>query len=592
MTVTSDYLQFLDGYLADSRDCFQEADEVLLALEQNPDQRGSERLDQLFRNAHTLKGSSAMLNFPEIAELAHATEDMLGRLRAGDQQISHSVVDTLFAAFDALKSMVKERARKKGKKGLRGGTRLSSLYSRLSDVAERASGPPSGKQLQHQAAGTDRNDDLLSGAIETIETVRVNVGLLDSLFNLVGELLITKRRIDNLLPEAGKDLRSSLGAMDRLINEIQEDVSDARLVKADEVLRRFPRMVRNLAREQDKEVDLVMEGQEIDLDKAVLDAIGEPLLHLLRNAVDHGIESAEVRRQRSKPLHGRVTLKVRRMESYIEVAVEDDGAGIELQELRDAFVSKGLLDAAEARELKRDGLLELIFEPGFTTAAQVNQVSGRGVGLDVVRTTAERLGGTVTVQTQPGNGCRFGMRLPLSTALTQTLMVGTGDHHFAIPSDLVLETMAVEAPDVREVGDEQFLLFRNEPIPFYPLNKLLGFADDMEQAETIAVVLSSGEQLIGLGVNSLEYQSKTIVKPLDSLAGSFRGFSGGTIRGDGQVVLLLDIPTLLSQQSASAAGKPRRTRSGDGNGAAALTGPVQAIAPGSRQSRSIDPSVP
>lgn len=539
MSEHSEFLQFLDDYLADARDSFQETDGALLALEREPGR--TELLDLLFRNAHTLKSSSAMLEFGEISQLAHATEDLLARLRTRAQVVTPAVIAILFDAFDSLKLMVRERAGSKGRSGTDWGQKIAALRERLSEETDGTEAPVS-------AEAKGETESQAVPKIEKIETVRVSTRLLDSLFNLIGELLITKRQIDTLLPEAGKALRTALGAMDRLIGELQEDVSEARLVKADEILRRFPRMMRDLAKEQGKDVELVMQGQEIDLDKTVLDAIGEPLMHLLRNAVDHGVERAEVRQQQNKPPAGTVRLTVRRTESHIEFAVEDDGAGIVIERVKEAFVKKGLIEPGVAQALSREEVLAMIFRPGFTSAERVTGVSGRGVGLDIVKTAVERLGGTVAVETKEGRGSRFGIRLPLSTALIQTMMVNAGIHIFAIPSDIVHETLQISRQKIREMGQERVLVYHNEPVPFYMLHQLLDLPGSQGQQSLVVLILAHRERIVGLGVDSLEYQAKTIVKPFDPIAQHFKGFSGGTVLGDGRVVLLLDVPALLDQQ--------------------------------------------
>ena len=392
----------------------------------------------------------------------------------------------------------------------------------------------------------DSTSHIPQSAIERIETVRVHVEVLDSLFNLVGELIITKNRIDDLVADtAGKELKGALTAMDRIISELQEDVSTARLVPVDEIFQKFPRMVRDLAREHHKEIELVLEGREIELDKAILDAIGEPVIHLLRNAVAHGIELPDERQEQNKGRVGTIKLAAQRAENHIIFHVDDDGGGIDIARMKEVAIRKGFVKAEEVESLPDRDVLNLLFEPGFSGAEEVTGLSGRGVGLDVVRTSVRKMGGTVEVATQKGKGARFTLRLPLTTAIMQTLMVGVGEHIFAIPSDIVLETLEIHPQDIREIQHGQALVLRQEVIPFTRLNEVLNIPIQENQRELVAVIVYRGDQFMGLGVDTVLDHTESIVKPFDLIAQQFKGFSGGTILGDGRVALLLDIPTLF-----------------------------------------------
>jgi two-component system chemotaxis sensor kinase CheA len=634
-----DLSMFLNDYLNDAKEDFQVANHALLALEKDPSQ--TERLNEIFRAVHTLKSSSAMLQFTSITELAHYTEDVLDRIRSKELPLIQSTLDILLEAVDTLQTMVKERAAGKSEQEQAQGAaaRLEALKQKVgvlesqellarqgviaidergiieffNPAAERLFGykaeeivgqklnvlmPEPYKSQQEsyldnylrtgkakvigfgrEVSGLRKDGSTFSlelavnemrlgdrrlflgmvreitrrkakiaGAfsIETTQTIRVHVELLDSLFNLVGELIITKNRLDTLLSSgAGKELKAALGTMDRLVNQMQEDVSAARLVPVDEIFQKFPRMVRDLAVEQHKEIDLVLEGRQIELDKAVLDTIGEPLVHLLRNAVDHGMEPPEERQRRHKPRRGIIRLAARRAENLIVIEVADDGAGIDSARVKQLALGKGIITSAEAETLSEKDLLNLIFVPGFSSAREVTELSGRGVGLDVVKTAVERLGGTVTVATQPGEGTRFTLHLPLATAIIQTLMVSVGDHVFAIPSEIVLETLDVKPGDIKAVGKDRVLILRREVIPFIKLNDLLNLPALEATTDVIAVIIHRGEKLLGIGVDTVLDQMENIIKPFDPIAQKLRGFSGGTILGDGRVALLLDIPALL-----------------------------------------------
>jgi two-component system, chemotaxis family, sensor kinase CheA len=630
---------FLSDYINDSREDLQTANRALLALEKDPGEK--ERLNEIFRAVHTLKSSSALLEFGSIAELAHFTEDLLDRLRRQELALNQNAIDLLLEIVDALEFLIQRRVGGEGEKEQaataaaltedlkRKVTALESqemlvrqgviiidetgLIEAFNPAAERIFGWPAAEVVGRKVSllmpepykteqdaylanylrtgkakviGVGREvvglhqdgstfplelavDDVSLGgrrrfigivrkiakrkgraastvALEKSETIRVHVKLLDALFNLVGELVITKNRIDTIVAaSAQKDLKAALGTMERLVNEVQENVSAARLVAVDEIFQKFPRMVRDLAVEQHKEIDFVLEGRQIELDKSALDAIGEPLVHLLRNAVDHGIEPPEVRHASHKSKRGTVRLAAKREENHTIIEVEDDGAGIHVAWVKEIAVRKGILSDAEVQALPDKDALNLIFAPGFSSAREVTGLSGRGVGLDVVKTCAERLGGSVAVATRPGEGTRFMLQLPVATAILQTLMVGVGEHIFAIPSDIVLETVDVKPGDVRGVGKQLALIIRGEAIPFINLTDLLNLPVQGNEQDQIAVVVHREDKLIGLGVDMLLDQMENIIKPFDPVAQKLRGFSGGTILGDGRVALLLDIPALI-----------------------------------------------
>lgn len=526
-----DLSMFLDDYLNDCREGFQQINSALLVLEKDRSQSG--QLDEVFRIVHTLKSSSTMLEFHDIAKLAHVCEDLLDYLRKSKIPITQETIDVLFEVIDTLDAMVGERAEGKGHM-----TDFQTVAGKVKSL------------LQEEALPAPREDGKANAAtmpsIEKIQTIRVHVDLLDSLFNLVGELIITKNRIDNLVSETmNKELKAALSAMDHMITELNENVSAARLVPVDDIFQKFPRMVRDLAKDAHKEVELVIEGREIELDKAVLDAMSEPLIHLLRNAVDHGIEPPDERQKQNKKRSGTVVLSARRAENHILIDVEDDGSGIDIARVRDVAVGRGLIRPEEVEYLADKDVLDLLFSPGFSSAEKITGVSGRGIGLDIVRTSVKRLGGTVEVTTQRGQGTKFTLTLPLATAIIQTLMVGVGDHLFAIPSDIILETLEVKPEDIREVRNRQVLILRQEVIPFTRLNDVLNIARPEDQKEMIAVIMYRGDNFVGLGVDAVLDQMENIVKPFDPIAQRFQGFSGGTILGDGRVVLLLDIPTLF-----------------------------------------------
>ncbi|MFO0793661.1 MAG: chemotaxis protein CheA [Candidatus Brocadiaceae bacterium] len=541
-----DFLRFLGDYLNDTMDGFQIANKALLALEKDYGRR--ELLDEIFRVFHTMKSSSIMLEFTDIANLAHLTEDLLDLMRKNTIQVSQESIDIVFELADTLAFMVKERAEKKGASGADWGAKASEFRARIEEL--KSSAPPETDQMSRKTVeGSNKGDDWKASipTIEKIQTVRVHIDLLDSLFNTVGEIIILRNRMETIVTEIqSKELKSTLAEMSRLVSQLQDDVSVARMVPVAEIFEKFPRMVRDLAKERRKQIDFVLEGSEIELDKTILDAIGEPVLHLLRNAIDHGIESPEERQKQDKGMRGRIRLAAKRTENHILIEVEDDGRGIDTSHIRRVAVRKGFVKPKEADSLQDKTIMNLLFHPSFSTAEEVTGISGRGVGLYVVRTSAKELGGTVEMTTQISKGTCFTLRLPLSTAIMQMLMVGVGEHIFGVPSDIVIETLDVKPEDIKQIHDSKALVLRNEVIPFTLLHEALNVPCRREQEDCVAVIISRGNKCMAIGVDTVLDQVENIVKPFDPIAQQFKGFSGGMILGDGRIALLLDIPALFN----------------------------------------------
>ncbi|MBU4222528.1 MAG: chemotaxis protein CheA [Euryarchaeota archaeon] len=521
---------FLEDYCNDAKEYFREINSAMLELEK--DHSKVENLNEIFRALHSLKSSSNMLEFTDIAEFSHLCEEPIDRMRKTALPITQDAIDVIFEAVDALNAMVNQKCEKKGDK-FDHRAAADKVKRLISNEA-----PP-----EQEVIGTARS---AIPTIEKTETVRVHVDILNSLFNLVGELILNKNRIDNLVSGSeNKKLRSALSAMDHIIAELQENVSVSRLVPADEIFQKFPRMVRDLAKEQKKEVEFEVVGGENELDKSVLDAIGEPLIHLIRNSIDHGIELPEIREKEGKKRTGTVKLVAKRAENNILIEVEDDGKGMDMAHMKEAAINKGFIKPEEAEAVEDSDIMETIFRPGFSTAEKVTGVSGRGIGLDIVRTATKKLGGSVEVATEKGRGSRFTLALPLTTAVVQTLMVGVGEHVFVMPSDIVIETLDVKPEFIKEVGKDKALVLRKNVIPFISLAEVLNIPVQEGQKNQVALIIQRGNRFIGVGVDAVLDQTENIIKPFDSIAAKFKGFSGGTILGDGRVALMLDIPGLI-----------------------------------------------
>lgn len=384
-------------------------------------------------------------------------------------------------------------------------------------------------------------------AARKTQSVRVNIARLDTLMNLVGELVINRTRLAQIasgfeLPE----LREALDQTSRLTAELQDEVMKTRMVPVEHVFNRFPRMVRDIAREQGKEIDFVVEGKEIELDRTILDEISDPLIHMIRNAVDHGIAPPERRREQGKPARGTVKLSAYRDRNYVAIEVQDDGEGIQPDRVFDRALQKKLISEDDRRSLGHDDVLRVLCLPGFSTSEKVSGVSGRGVGMDAVKSKAESLGGFVLLDFEPGQGTTVTLKLPLTLAIVQALMVEVSGETYAVPLGTVRETHVINPEDIRTVQSHEAIFLREETIPLLRLDRMLECERALNGAEPFPVVITEiGPRLIALGVHSLIGQQEIVISTLDKFLKRVEGFAGATILGSGRVALILDIPSLM-----------------------------------------------
>lgn len=390
------------------------------------------------------------------------------------------------------------------------------------------------------------NPDSSKTAIKSVQSVRVSIERLDSLMNLVGELVINKIRLMQLATVHKLDvLEETLASLNRLTNELQEEIMASRMVPIEQILNRFPRMIRDLAKKEGKEIELILEGGDIELDRTVLDEIGDPLVHILRNCVDHGIESPQTRKQAGKNPMGTIKLIARREKNHVVIEAADDGKGMDPQKFRETAVRKGLLTHEEAAKLSDNEAINLSFMPGFSTAEKVTDVSGRGVGMDVVRTKIGSMGGSIKLESKVGEGSKISLKLPLTVAIIHSLMVKVGKDVYAVPIANVVRDLAIKKDQIKTIKGEEVILIRGEVLPIVRLNKLFGI-DSNGSDDLLVVVVERGGSNIGLVVDEVIGQQEVILKNLENrILKGVKGFSGATILGDGNVALILDVGTLL-----------------------------------------------
>ncbi|MCP3794320.1 chemotaxis protein CheA [Paenibacillus polymyxa] len=401
-----------------------------------------------------------------------------------------------------------------------------------SPAAASVAKPSAGKAPAAKAAAPTHN-----------RTIRVDIERLDVLMNLFSELLIDRVRLEQLASEASNPaLTETVEHMSRVSSDLQNVVLKLRMVPVDTVFNRFPRMVRDLAKSLDKKLDLVITGAETEMDRTVIDEIGDPLVHLLRNSVDHGIESVADRIAAGKPETGTVHLRAFHSGNNVFIEIEDDGNGINRDKVLNSAISKGILTAEQAAVMTDEEAYQVLFAPGFSTAAVISDVSGRGVGLDVVKSKITALGGNVTVHSTLGQGTNFSVQLPLTLSIIAAMMIQIGSEKYAIPLSSIVETAIVKRTQIRSVHGNKMIAFRDSHIPLISLSQLFEVPDfnEDEEEETEVVVIRKGDRLAALSVQDFLGQSEIVLKNLGKYLPNIQGISGATILGDGQVALIID----------------------------------------------------
>ncbi len=387
--------------------------------------------------------------------------------------------------------------------------------------------------------------------VKKIQSMRIPVERLDKIMNLMGELSIGKIRLGQIVQAYKIEaLEEVVFMLDRLITTLQDEVMQTRLLPIAYILDAFPRVVRDVARKQNKEVDLEILGSEIELDRVVLDEISDPLLHLVRNSIDHGLETPEERKKKNKSPHGKVTIQISRQKGQIFIEVGDDGQGVDFDAVKKTALSKGLISEEETKDLDEKKILDLIALPGFSTSLKVTDISGRGVGLDVVKSKIEALGGRVDFETKKDQGSKFILTLPLTLAIIKAMLVKVQEETYAIPLMSIRETSKISEKELKYLRNFEVIRVREEVIPVIRLNKVLGVKNSTRKQEDgderlSLVIVECGKRAMGLVVSQVLGEQDIAVKPLGSLIKRTKGIAGATILGDGKVALILDIMSLV-----------------------------------------------
>jgi two-component system chemotaxis sensor kinase CheA len=394
--------------------------------------------------------------------------------------------------------------------------------------------------------------DLMTAGEKTfmVPTIRVHTSKLDKLMVLVQELVISKTRFEQVAFNKDlKELQEPLSQLNFITDELQDEIMKVRLIPVKQIFDRFPRMVRDLAKSLNKQVNLEMEGVDVELDRTVIEEMGEPLVHLLRNAIDHGIENANERVQEGKKTSGTIRLQAKRERSFVVISVSDDGKGIDPEVVRKASVEKGLISADDVSKMTDEEAIRLIAMPGFSTIKKVTEVSGRGVGVDVAKTKVESLGGNFRIFSRKGQGTTFILRFPLTLAIIKALLVKSSEEVFAIPVANIVETIDMFPEEERILQQQETLILRDEVIPLYRLRELLELEEkpvtiDSKALESV-IIVEVGDSRVGIKVDQILGQQEIAIKSLDKMLKGIRGFSGATIQGNGRIALILDVNSLI-----------------------------------------------
>lgn len=530
----------LADFLTETSEGLVALDAALVRLERTPDDVAT--LAEVFRIVHTIKGTCGFLDLPRLEAVAHAAENLLGRWRDGVLPVTEAGISLILRAMDTMRRIV-AALEAKGSEPPGDDTELIALLDSAADGA--ASAP---KEVLTQAP--DHAGSALAAAAETTpaaapQTIRVAVDVLEDLMTLVSELVLTRNQLLQAARNgADNAFAAPLQRLSQLTSELQDGVMKTRMQPIGNAWAKLPRLVRDLGIELGKRIELEMRGADTELDRQVLELIKDPLTHLVRNSADHGLERPEERRAAGKPEAGRVMLNAYHEGGHIILEIGDDGRGLDLDRIRAKALAQGLATESELASLSEREIMRFIFRPGFSTASTVTAVSGRGVGMDVVKTNIERIGGTVEVRSRPGQGTTFVIKIPLTLAIVSALIVEASGERFAVPQIGVVELVRLGGqggPRIERIKDAPVLRLRDRLLPLVGLAELLRLDPGAQEDSGFVVVSQVGGQAFGLIVDRVFDTEEIVVKPVAPILRHLTLFSGNTILGDGSVIMILDL---------------------------------------------------
>lgn len=540
-----DMSPYRDLFVSEAHSHLSTFSELIVRLEDSPGDTAV--IDELFRHAHSMKGMAATMGYEQVVGIAHLMENQLSRVRSGEFQLIPALADLLLEGSDTLTRLVS---------GIESGNDTaedtSGLTERLAafdpsvDTPSPVPATPSHKEVPpaHEAAASTPHQFRQT---DTFKSIRIKTETLDHLVNITGELITNRYRLAESIQLAdAAACREPLNQLTALLRNLRDEVLKARMLPFAFIAERFPRLIRDLARKQGKEVRFELEGKEIELDRGILEEISEPIVHILRNAVDHGLETADERMTTGKPPGGTITLTVCRDKDHVDIIIGDDGRGMNPERLKLKAVEKGLISTEQAAQMAAHEAYQLVCAPGFSTAATVTDISGRGVGMDAVREAVHALSGTLTIQSQTGQGSRFIMRLPISVSIIHALIVQCGPFEIAFPLNTVARTLDLKQSDIFEESDRSTIRLGEATVPVRSLRSALKLPAEVKNEGALlpTVVCEGSGNQVAFIVDRISGQQEVFVRPLRSPLSHLRGLSGATITGNGRVLFVADTNAL------------------------------------------------
>ncbi len=582
MIDTSQYEKLFESELKNYLDTLNN---LIIQIEKFPDNK--EFMNEVFRIFHTIKGMAGSMGYNHLVDVSHSLENLLNDVRTGKIKVDKPIIDQIFSGIDKIDAFLSGKEGSKEEDVIEfsiyiredevfPAVRAFTIVQKIKSLGDVISTKPSIEELANgkwdgvlkvKFKGNQENINNLKkeyGEIRDIvfseesqqkvstqymqksKEIRVDITKLDNLQNLVGELVISKENIISLARSSGNELLAdAVSTHSRYIQEIQDEVMEMRMVPVSLIFNRFPRYVRELANNLGKEVDFILEGMESEIDRSLLDSISDPVLHLLRNAVGHAIESPEERIKQGKPEKGKIILRAKRQKDSVHIEVVDDGKGIDKEKVLNRAVSMGWIDEKEIGKMTEGDILKYIFTPGFSTAEEITELSGRGVGLDVVKAIIRSIGGNIDVKTEKGKGTTFKLKIPLTMAVIRAFLVKTGDNLFAVPIVYIEETIDIKKTLIKKIHQREVYILRKEVIPVIWLSQALNMQRGNNKEKFPALLLSLEGKKLALVVDEFRGSIDIVVKMLSPLIGEINAFSGVTILENGKPVLIIDVPNIV-----------------------------------------------
>jgi two-component system chemotaxis sensor kinase CheA len=564
-------------FIAEAEETLDSVDPLFVELEAKGQDK--EILNQLFRSVHTIKGAAGFLGFQSMVDVAHNAESIMKRLRDGEMAITRPLIDVILKSVDMLRLLLRHIRDKDGIQEnvaplvkelaamlATGGTApapASEAVAKSALVSQAAAVVADGthEEAEHSADKKDEHPQQSEQGgekKESLQTLRVEVGKIDKVMDLTGEVVLVRNRLLNIMNRLDQkyaddreveNLNEAVSFLDLITSDMQLGVMRMRMQPIAKVFSKFPRLVRDMSQSLGKEVELKVYGEDTEVDRSVIEHIGDPMVHIIRNAMDHGLETPEERRSKGKSDQGTITIRALQKGSQIIIEVSDDGRGVNIEKVKKKALERKLISADEASRMTDDAAISLLFLPGFSTADVATELSGRGVGMDVVKTNITKLNGSIDIKTTKNAGSTFTINLPLTVAIIQTLMVRSGDSRYAIPLAPVEETLMVSKGDISEMAGMQALQIRGK---IYPLFDLASVLENTRAADSLckyAVVVSVGDRRFCIGVDGLLGQEEVVIKSMEGVkTGTF--ILGATITGDGKVVFILDLGAMAKSTAS------------------------------------------